>query len=162
MSNLRDEFRQAAIARIEKHKLSPARDHILERCSECIRIATAGTDDYSETGNSRFGGSPDLPPEIEWPRHKRFDGEFRYGNFLCQINLSELPQVHITPSPPQSGMLYLFARYIESAAEPASVDCLFYEGDLSRLSPRESPPNDQLLDDEYLIDLKPNLSLIHI
>lgn len=156
MGILRDEFRQAVMALIEKHRLSPARDHILERCSECIRITSAGTDDYSQIGNSRFGGAPDLPPEIEWPRHERFDGEFRYGNFLCQINLTELPKVELTHLLPKAGMLYLFARYIESAAEPAIVDCLFYEGEPLRLSRREPPPNEEFMDDEYLIDLKAN------
>ncbi len=156
MGVLRDEFRQAAIALIEQYELSPARDHILERCSECIHIASAGADDYSATGNSRFGGAPDLPLEIDWPSHQRPDGEVRYANFLCQINFSELPKANLAPLPPRSGMLYLFARSIESAAEPALVDGLFYEGDLARLCRREPPRNEQLLDDEYLIDLKPN------
>ena len=156
MGTLRDEFLQAALALIERHELSPARDHILERCSECIRIASAGTDDYSEIGKSRFGGSPDLPLEMDWPRHELANGELRYANFLCQVNLAELPAVNLTSMPPKSGMLYLFARYVESAAEPALVDCLFYDGDLSRLSLRESPPTDELLDSHYLIDLKPN------
>src|SRR5207249_2513620 len=55
---------------------------------------------------------------------------------------------------PKSGLLYLFVRYMESAAEPVLLDAIFYDGPKSSLQ-RTSAPAPERLADEYLVDLQP-------
>jgi len=54
-------------------------------------------------GQSKCGGSPDLPANLKWPRCKT-------GNlpFLFQINLSELTAVGVPHPLPKRGMLWFF------------------------------------------------------
>ena len=57
-----------------------------------------------ETGLSKFGGTPDLPKEIDWPT---FEGEPMA--FLSQINLEQLSDYDIESVLPKSGILYFFS-----------------------------------------------------
>ncbi|WP_083458547.1 DUF1963 domain-containing protein [Sandaracinus amylolyticus] len=49
-------------------------------------IAITTTTEEIRLGASRFGGVPDLPVDVEWPRHDK--GPYR---FLAQIDLADLP-----------------------------------------------------------------------
>jgi uncharacterized protein YwqG len=85
---------------------------IVENVTECVALALDGPEDYTRTGNSRYGGVPDLPPDLEWPRSAR-------GNrfeFLVQIALSEVPQP-VGSVLPDRGILYCFVEEYESLAE---------------------------------------------
>lgn len=63
----------------------------------------------TEPGQSRFGGHPDLPAEIEWPAHA---GTGEPLPFLAQVNLTEI--VGLTDLElPTSGHLYFFYDSIE-------------------------------------------------
>ncbi len=53
---------------------------------------------------SKFGGTPDVPPEFEYP----LIGD-QYLSFLCQINLDEIRSIGIPNNFPDKGMLYFFA-----------------------------------------------------
>lgn len=72
-----------------------------------VRLSLEG--DGHRSGGSRFGGSPDLPVSVDWPRH-RF-GPYR---FLGQFDLVELePYTSTMPAPwsqllPREGVLSLF------------------------------------------------------
>ena len=66
------------------------------------RLINIEYEDYSKIGNSRFGGVPDLPKNIEYPI---LDG--KYYEFICQINFSELKFENYS-SPISEGMLYVF------------------------------------------------------
>lgn len=59
-------------------------------------------------GASHFGGAPDLPDEIEWPR---FEG--RPLDFLCQFDLAEVQALGPFDDLPDSGWLLFFYDYIE-------------------------------------------------
>lgn len=98
-----------------------------------MRLELAGEEDYSQTGNSRVAGRPDLPPSIAWPCTE--DGE--WYTFLAQINLGELPFTSADDLP-ATGMLYFFL----GADEPAyNVDhrVIYYEGDLQQLTLADPP-----------------------
>ena len=56
-------------------------------------------------GASRFGGLPDLPPDLPWPQ-----AEGRKIQFLAQLDLAALPQWAGSPLP-ADGWLYLFGLY---------------------------------------------------
>jgi Domain of unknown function (DUF1963) len=103
-------------------------------------------EDYLHCGNTRFGGDPDLPISIQWPYSGNpHDQQSRFSNFIAQINFTDLP--------PKSGILYLFVRYMECAAEPVLLDAIFYEGPKSSLRRTPSPAPERLAD-EYLVDLQ--------
>jgi hypothetical protein len=61
-----------------------------------LRFEGAG----DRSGGGRFGGAPDLPPGVEWPRH-RF-GPYR---FLGQLDLAELAVHAAAMDPPWRGLL---------------------------------------------------------
>lgn len=54
-------------------------------------------------GVSKFGGKPDLPKNIEWPKR-----ENEPLTFLAQLNLKEVSEFDINKTLPNSGMLYFF------------------------------------------------------
>lgn len=92
-------------------------------------------------GSSKMGGRPDLPPSIDWPVWSA--KEEHQLSFLCQVNLSELPEMPLSleRTVPQSGMLYFFfastneAIYEEDWFPTQKDACrvLFYNGDASIL-----------------------------
>ncbi len=53
-------------------------------------IELAGKEDYSKVGNSRLGGVPDLPSDINYPVVTEY-GQVKHYVFIAQINLSEIP-----------------------------------------------------------------------
>lgn len=79
-------------------------DLIIARSMECAALGTTTPDDYSQVGNSRSGGVPDLPEGEEWPRSD--DGQLY--PFLMQINLAEVPRF-VGNLLPERGILYAFA-----------------------------------------------------
>jgi hypothetical protein len=60
-------------------------------------------EDDSAIGGSRIGGSPDLPPDVAWPRI-----EGAPLAFLAQINLAELRGLPGAEELPESGLLAFF------------------------------------------------------
>jgi uncharacterized protein YwqG len=153
MQHLSSELLAELNAGIAKHHLEAVGDEIRKNAAECYALVAIGEDDYSSVGNTRLGGDPDLPEGVEWPMEANGDVR-RYSNFIGQINFAEIPRLANYDVLPKSGLIYLFVRYMESAAEPVLLDGVFFDGDLSRLRRRRSPPNDSLCD-EYLVDLVP-------
>jgi len=143
---MRPELLEELEEAIESTGFSAARDLIVGQAVECLQLVDYDEDDYSVPGRTRFGGDPDLPDKIEWPRN----GD-RYCNFLAQINFADLP-TFAGPKLPVSGLLYLFIREMDSAAEPVLIDTVYYEGDADKLSRRESPPDEEMAD-EYIVGL---------
>ncbi|MES2461942.1 MAG: YwqG family protein [Armatimonadota bacterium] len=101
---------------IAEYELQDLEDLILRSATECAILTTTEPDDYSRPGSSRFGGRPDLPQSVEWPR----SGNRRF-RFLIQINFAEVPAFE-GKLLPDRGMLYVFtddweATLIYSPAE---------------------------------------------
>ncbi len=140
---------------ISAHHLDSVADYLIDTAVECYAILLDGPDDYSEVGNSRAGGEPDLPEGFSWPCEGNPDeSESRFSNFIAQINFAELPPLACPTPLPDSGILQLFVRSMESAAEPVLLDTHFYSGPSSSLQ-RVSSPSDDRLQVEYLLDLRP-------
>lgn len=55
-------------------------------------------------GASRFGGSPDLPEGVQWPRWRDY-----FVPFWCQLNLAEVAAFDTQGILPKTGMLYFFS-----------------------------------------------------
>ena len=56
-------------------------------------------------GNSRFGGNPDLPLEMDWP-HNEDSGDPL--NFIAQLNMEDFKALDIENKLPSQGILYFF------------------------------------------------------
>ncbi|WP_256762485.1 DUF1963 domain-containing protein [Cohnella sp. WQ 127256] len=126
----------------------------------------AGLEDYSETfqsmikpsirliteresekkiaiGQTKLGGQPDLPANIEWPYWEEYP-----MSFIAQINLQEMPNIQIDKDNlPTKGIIYFFyTSYPEAMYEEGSFDnnpktskVLFYDGEINNLI-RTQPP----------------------
>jgi len=102
-----------------------------------IAYITESEDDYSQVGNTRFFGIPDLPPGVKFPMvsspsvdygEDEFEGNL--CKFIAQINFSELKGM--CDYLPESGILYLFVDSIwDEAIFPYKA--FFYEGDINQL-----------------------------
>ena len=66
-------------------------DALLRMSKPTIELVPSESDIH--LGCSKFGGSPDVPPNFEWPRHEL--GDYR---FIGQINLAEIPKADIRNS----------------------------------------------------------------
>jgi uncharacterized protein YwqG len=137
MPNLSQEHEKRLRNLIVKHDLSVAEDTILSHAVECAALVLGDAENYSTIGNSRYGGVPDLPPILHWP--KTDDG---YLAFLMQVNITELPMVSNNPLPAK-GILYFFIEEDEACTEVVAK-VLFYDGDISSLRPADPPPFEQL------------------
>ena len=90
----------------------PALDLLLNEAQECAYILN----DIGRPGSSRhvaesrFGGLPDLPENVEWPRGWDTEGWVSgFARFFAQFNLQDLP-VLAGLEIPRTGLLSLFAR----------------------------------------------------
>jgi uncharacterized protein YwqG len=122
---------------IEQQGLSDYQDALLERVRPAIYIQL-GQAGLGQTGQSKIGGLPDLPPSIPWPSDAASQKSLC---FILQINLAELPVTTANPLPTQ-GMLYLFVN--DGHDNPEQV--IFYTGN-ETLHPREQPT--ELIADWY-------------
>jgi uncharacterized protein YwqG len=140
-------------AAITQRHLNDVADEIRRNATECYALIAVGDDDYLTLGNTRFGGDPDLPSDVQWPIDPNIK-EPTFCNFIAQINFEELPQLTINTGLPSRGILYLFVRYMEGASEPVILDSFYHDGPTDSLARRRSPDPDSLCD-QYLVDLIP-------
>jgi uncharacterized protein YwqG len=109
-----------------------------------VRPAIAGRKKKGKAakGGSRFGGDPDLPAELDWPRWKD-----KPQTFVAQIALDELPRRKGLLGLPEKGHLWFFYGYDcdEDAMFPYGDDdseqgaAVVLHSESSKLAPRKSP-----------------------
>lgn len=83
-------------------------DRLPERIRRCVRpslrIATTPTPvDALMLGQSRIGGTPDLPPDFPWPRYDGLD-----LSFIAQLDLGELADQAVLPLPKQGTLAFFY------------------------------------------------------
>lgn len=111
-----------------------------------ITITTECRDDIA-LGASKFGGTPDLPPDWSWPTRKdRKSGQERSLDFVAQINFAESKTYDVEGELPAHGILYLFYDLDAQpwGFDPAERDgyhVAYYDGDTAQLQPRPAPQN---------------------
>jgi uncharacterized protein (TIGR02996 family) len=129
---------------IHENGFVAAKDAILNLAKPTVTIETKHTKESAiSLGGSKFGGHPDLPAKVEWPRC----GEGPLG-FLCQIALPDLQDTQISHSLPKDGMLLFFAY--QSYVTGIQAGNIQNKGDLTRViyTPanvpfqRRDPPDD--------------------
>ena len=103
--------------RLAERKLSSFSELIFGLARPALRLQHQSTSDEElPVGTSKYGGLPDLPPDIAWPvgddcRATCNDdtaGEQRLAGFVCQIDLNELQPAAAASVLPASGLLSFF------------------------------------------------------
>jgi uncharacterized protein YwqG len=104
MAGLSQENEARLRTAIAEYDLQIVEDLIVENAVECATLSTNEPDNGSVLGVSRYGGRPDLPRDLEWPRSD-FGG--RPLDFILQINFAEVP-AFTGKQLPDRGTLYVF------------------------------------------------------
>jgi uncharacterized protein (TIGR02996 family) len=129
---------------IHENEFVTVKDAILHLAQPTVTIETKHTKENAiPLGGSKFGGHPDLPAQVEWPRC-----QLGPLGFLCQIALPDLHDMQISRSLPKDGTLSVFAyqSYVTGLQPGVFED----KGDLTRVlytpanaaCQRRPPPDD--------------------
>jgi hypothetical protein len=139
MAALSDQEQRRLARLIGKHGLEHIGRKLAKLAQPTILVTTSKPDAYRRRGNSRFGGVPDLPPNLEWPTSKR-GGQLI---FLAQINLKDLPPGNNHPLPAR-GILYFFLGDDEPAWHIEN-QVLYFAGGPAQLKRSAEPDEDGLV-----------------
>ncbi|QEI08204.1 DUF1963 domain-containing protein [Pigmentiphaga aceris] len=118
----------------------PYREAIRDLALRTIALETTEPDDYSDTGNTRFGGLPDLPANVDYPTFANYQGETKGFQFIAQLNCADLAahQAYL----PRSGTLYFFI----SGQESIQAHVIHVDGDNSLRSASELSIDEDFID----------------
>jgi hypothetical protein len=116
-------------------------DAIMAQARPAVDLVLDGASS-GEIGECRFGGAPDLPPSMAWPR----DADGKAFVFLLQLNLAQVPAFEENPLPPR-GILWLFLGLDEPASD-VEHRIIIWQGE-EELRPAPTPPNEEFINDAY-------------
>lgn len=124
---------------IHQHGFGDIEDDLLKLARPSIRVETTPVEDESELaiGQSKLGGRPDLPKDINWVTRRREDGHVVYLSFIGQINLVDVSHHDVEQLLPKSGILYFFINFANAVRRQGEI--LYYNGNLSELERKLSP-----------------------
>ena len=91
---------------LARHELGRYQDALLRHARQALRFRTTEPEDYRIRGNTRFGGVPDLPPDLEYPMT-----EGKPWHFYAQVDLEEIAALQRWL--PRTGRLYFFGEGLE-------------------------------------------------
>lgn len=130
-------------AAIQSTPLAEHTDALLRLLEPSIRIGVLGVAaDELPLGASRFGGCPDLPQTIAWPR-----GAKRPLALAAQLRLADLASFDQQQALPPTGWLYFFIDAADESPFEAigsrapAWQVVYFDGELGQLR-REEPPRD--------------------
>lgn len=96
---------------IKENKLGKYKKALLSLAKRTVGFNQTEGEDYSETGNHRFGGRPDLPLEIPYPAfHDGGRKMMLHYEFIAQINCEQV--AHLQDYLPRTGSLFFFFKSI--------------------------------------------------
>lgn len=123
--------------RIDNLGLDEFKLDLLKELKVHYKLDSFKTEDYSVLGNSRFGGFPDLPANIDYPFN-----EEGYYNLLCQVNFSDFKDK--LGKIPKEGILYIFDGH--SSEDDFKI---FYSQSVENLETKRPPKGLENLNAEY-------------
>jgi uncharacterized protein YwqG len=106
-----------------------------------INFVTTTPDSYDELGNTRFGGLPDLPLNLEYPT-LTIDEEEKGYQFIAQINCASIASLQ--DYLPRTGVLYFF---INDQGD-FTPKVLYYDGETDHLKSAK----ELNFDEEFIYD----------
>lgn len=102
-------------------------------------IKLEGKEDYKKIGNSRIGGVPDLPANLEYPTKKDAE-ETKHYVFIAQINLEEIPFGNNSIYP-QTGILYFYIHHDDDSMSKVEHKVVYSNSPQTQLCKFEPPSN---------------------
>jgi len=127
--------------RFDKNELSKHWDFFkVHLKSEILTQPKTASENEIAVGQSKIGGQPDLPKNIEW--FKEDDG--KRLSFIAQINLAEVASFDKSKQLPPQGILYFFYSAEQEAwgfdiKDKDKFKVFFYDGNLSELKRQDFP-----------------------
>lgn len=91
-----------------------------------VNFVTTDSDSYDELGNTRMGGLPDLPENVDYPT-LTVDEEQKGYQFIAQINCESI--AGLQDYLPRTGILYFFIN----DQEDFSAKVIYYDGEIDHL-----------------------------
>lgn len=92
---------------IEKNELQKYAAGLAFWVKKAVGFTQQEKETYQKLGNHRFGGMPDLPQDVSYPRYGEDDLAYE---FIAQINCNEIAKLQ--DYLPRTGMLYFFLTTI--------------------------------------------------
>lgn len=136
---------------LREHELSHKKSEILLALKNSIQLKKEKVNEEElPIGSSKFGGLPDMPDGMAFPRYEK-----GYLWFIGQFNLAEAKKYDKDNLFPDKGIFYLFYDAYEQpwGFEDEDQGCykvLFFDGEISQLKRREYPEQNQ---DFYPLDI---------
>lgn len=126
---------------IKQFGFEEVEDYLIDHSRPSIRVETTSVSDENvlAIGQSKIGGRPDLPSEIDWVRVPQSSSDASVSlPFIAQFALSDIKVHDVENLLPQHGMLYFFGdpwrgRFIDHGK------VIFFDHDLSSLVRRDFP-----------------------
>ncbi|MFF2890183.1 YwqG family protein [Paenibacillus sp. NPDC057967] len=128
---------------VQEHGFEHALDYLKKTVRQGIRLSKQELESYEQVGNSRIGGDPDLPADMEWP----IDEDGTPMTFLAQLRLSEIAVHDESSLLPKDGMLLFFVGIDEPAYHIEHKVLFLTEEQLHSATHRLSPEDTTLEDD---------------
>lgn len=122
---------QPVLEIIKNNKLSNYQTDLLALAKKSVGFTIIGAETYEKNGNTRFGGMPDLPKNLKYPKFKySYDNTTYKYEFIAQINCKEI--ANLQDYLPRKGILYFFLSSlhffgVEDNFKLAQV--LYYDGE---------------------------------
>jgi len=96
-----EEIKKEISTLIDSLELGNYKQELLDELQFNYKLKCFDDEDYSKLGNTRLGGLPDLPKDVEYPYNNE-----GYYNLLCQINFAEFDNK--LGKLPEKGLLSIF------------------------------------------------------
>lgn len=109
------------------NELNEFKEGFINRTRWSVALETTEADAYTEKGNHRFGGLPDLPTGMPYPVFTTWENEEKGLQFLAQINCTAI--AHLQQYLPRTGVLYFFI----TDQEDLKPTVIYYDGDSNSL-----------------------------
>ena len=122
---------------IDDLDLGKFKDSLLSELQFNYRLTCFDDEDYSQLGNTRLGGLPDLPKDMEYPHNE--NGNY---NLLCQINFAEFENK--LGKLPEKGILYIFNGHVSE-----DDTFTFFTKSTDNLEKKYPPTGFRNLNEEY-------------
>ena len=126
---------------LEKHDLAARADRLASLLRNCILLRTLPRESTTElrVGESRIGGSPDLPSTLSWPTND--SGPLA---FLAQVDLLATCPHAAAHELPDRGFLWVFYDALNEPwgaelSDAGGWSILYWDGDSSGLQRRDPP-----------------------
>lgn len=119
---------------IKENKLGKYKKALLSLIKRTVGFNHAGNEDYTEIGNHRFGGRPDLPKETPYPTFQDGEKGTLHYEFIAQINCEQI--AHLQDYLPRAGSLFFFFKsfHFFGFGDPKDLVKVIYVADNRTLS----------------------------